>query len=728
MVVPQAAFGAVAAPSKPSVLKRPGKQAPLTEHEHVLHTLNRFTFGPRPGDVAAVEKMGLQRWFMQQLQPEKIDDSAFEQRMNQFPAMRLSQAELLQRFPSQAMVRIADRRDVQVPIARDRAVRAVFADAKFEYDERQNAKTVGDGAAGAKPQAANAMPQNGMQASMQMAGGSSMDAGLSGSAQASQGSQMLSNGASASAPVELNKRGKAKAKQLAEPLPADDVQAVLAMPPEQRLERLVAMRPEEMFAFKSALKPVQKLLLVEGMTPQDQEIAESFVTAPERVVGAEILEERIERDVFSERQLQAVMTDFWLNHFSVYLRKNENEPYYLPAFEREAILPNALGKFENLLVAVAQSPAMLMYLDNWQSVGPHSEQAEKSERAQMFRPANKQRPVGINENYGRELMELHTLGVNGGYTQQDVIEVAKCFTGWTIDKPYQGGWGQATFDENKHEPGTKTVLGHKIKENGQKEGLEVLHILATSPATAHFVSEKLAVRFVSDDPPPALVNRMAATFLKTEGNIRLVLLTMFRSPEFWSPQVYRAKVKTPIEFMASALRASGADVKTPLPLVQAMDRLGMPIYGMQTPQGYSWKSEDWVSSNALISRMNFALVLSGNRVPGVKTDWPALLGSADSADAVTPGVETENKLEIALLGAPASDRTRSTVLAMFGDPTAQQSAEEAFRAKPLAGESAMVPAAGLMRARAARGPQPGPGSPLDTMAGLLLGSPEFQRR
>ncbi len=172
------------------------------------------------------------------------------------------------------------------------------------------------------------------------------------------------------------------------------------------------------------------------------------------------------------------------------------------------------------------------------------------------------------------------------------------------------------------------MLGHKIKENGQQEGLEVLHILATSPATAHFVSQKLAVRFVSDDPPAALVNRMAATFLKTDGNIRTVLLTMFRSPEFWSPQVYRAKVKTPIEFMASALRASGADVKTPLALVQAMDRLGMPIYGMQTPQGYSWKSEDWVSSNALISRMNFALVLSGNRVPGVRTDWPELLGAS----------------------------------------------------------------------------------------------------
>jgi uncharacterized protein (DUF1800 family) len=422
------------------------------------------------------------------------------------------------------------------------------------------------------------------------------------------------------------------------------------------------------------------------------------------------------------------MTDFWLNHFSVYLRKNANEPYYLPAYERDTILPNALGKFESLLVAVAQSPAMLMYLDNWESVGPNSVQAVRAQQAAFFRPnAKKQQPKGINENYGRELMELHTLGVNGGYTQQDVIEVAKCFTGWTIDRPFQGGG--AMFDDNRHEPGTKMVLGHKIKENGQKEGLEVLHILATSPATAHFISEKLAVRFVSDDPPAALVNRMAATFLKTDGNIKAVLLTMYRSPEFWSPQVYRAKLKTPVEFMASALRASGADVKSPLPLVQAMDRLGMPIYGMLTPQGYSWKSEEWVSSNALISRMNFALVLSSNRMPGTKTDWPVLLGDREGAPPPTPDVETENKLEIALLGEPATDRTRSTVLAQFGDPTAQQSAEEAFRSKPVTqSEGEMVPKAGLMRGKAGRAPQPGPGTPLDTMAGLLLGSPEFQRR
>jgi hypothetical protein len=347
-------------------------------------------------------------------------------------------------------------------------------------------------------------------------------------------------------------------------------------------------------------------------------------------------------------------------------------------------------------------------------------------------PGNKQQPKGINENYARELMELHTLGVNGGYTQQDVIEVAKCFTGWTIDKPAQGGG--AMFDENRHEPGTKIVLGHKIKENGQKEGLEVLHILATSPATAHFISQKLAVRFVSDDPPPALVNRMAAAFLKSDGNIKAVLLTMYKSPEFWSPQVYRAKVKTPVEFMASALRASGASVNNPLPLVQAMDRLGMPIYGMLTPNGYSWKADEWVSSNALISRMNFALVLSSNRVNGTKTDWPTLLGDSDDTPP-TPNVETENKLEMALLGQPASDRTRTAVLEEFGNPMAQQNAEEGFKAQPATqSETLMVPANGGSmtnfnpKRQAKDKPVTVQEQPLNTMAGLLLGSPEFQRR
>jgi uncharacterized protein (DUF1800 family) len=478
------------------------------------------------------------------------------------------------------------------------------------------------------------------------------------------------------------------------------------------------------------------------------------------------LETRLLRDVYSERQLQAVMTDFWLNHFNVYVRKNGEEAYYLPDYQRKVILPHAMGSFENLLIATAQSPAMLVYLDNWESVGPNSlfvEGVQALKRRQEERQnldlnngkpnagqVLQRLPQGINENYARELMELHTLGVNGGYTQKDVQEVAKVFTGWTITQPNRPGGGEPIYDPTRHEGGDKVVLGHVIKSNGQKEALEVLHILATSPATAKFISTKLAVRFVSDNPPPALVDRMVKTFLASNGDIKSVLRTMFHSPEFWAPETYRAKVKTPLEFVASALRASDADARNPQPLVQALDRLGMPIYGMQTPNGYSWKKDDWVSTNALIGRMNFALVLSGGKLPGTMTSWPPLLGAGpEIAEAPTP--QTEMQLEGIILGEPAAPRTRDTVLQQFHNPTAQQIAEQNFNKRP-ASDPDMTDAksgamnepastnqasrggASLVRTRAGRGgqglgrTQNQPETPLDTMAGLLLGSPDFQRR
>jgi uncharacterized protein (DUF1800 family) len=493
------------------------------------------------------------------------------------------------------------------------------------------------------------------------------------------------------------------------------------------------MQPKEMLAFRAGLRPVDRMRVVEGMGAEQAETVASMTTEPLRVVGAEVLQSRLDRDVFSERQLQAVMTDFWLNHFSVYARKNQNEPYLLPGYERETILPHALGRFEDLLVAVAKSPAMLVYLDNWESVGPHSAAAGRVRQVQAVRPNGKLAqalPKGINENYARELMELHTLGVNGGYTQADVIEVARCFTGWTIERPFQGG--EFVFNGNRHEPGAKTVLGQRIEEGGESEGMQVLHLLATSPATARFVSEKLAVRFVSDEPPRKLVDRMAATFTKTDGDIKAVLTTMFHAPEFWAPEVYRAKVKTPVEFVASAVRASGATVGTTLPLVQALDRLGMPIYGMQTPNGYSWKSEEWVSSNALIGRMNFALALSGNRVMGVRTDWAELLGGA-AGGAVVMDAAAERRLELLLLDEPATERTHGTVMAAMAG-SAETVAEQGSGGWGLrAGEDGAERPEGHVRRTGAPTSRPGAGmatgpTSMAAMAGLLLGSPEFQRR
>jgi uncharacterized protein (DUF1800 family) len=678
---------------------------PLTQQQKVLHALNRLTFGPRPGDEAAVSRMGLEAWFQQQLHPERIDDAALEQRLDAYPAMRLNEEELMRRFPSPQMIRTLERQGGGTPS--DPVEHAIYADALANYELNKKKQE------GAKDQAksADAMAADGQAALDEAMQAPAMSAGA--------------------------KAGKGK--RVAEPMDADAVEAIVALPPQQRFTKLVSLSPQEIEAFRAGLKPLQKLRLMQGLTPEQTEDIMAM-QGPARVVGAEALEARLVRDVYSQRQLQAVMTDFWLNHFNVYVRKNQNEPYLLPAYQRDTILPNALGKFEDLLIATAKSPAMLMYLDNWQSIGPDSLAATRVKKIQQARPNGKivqALPKGINENYARELMELHTLGVGGGYTQKDVIEVAKCFTGWTIDKPYQVGLGGTTggfvYEPNRHEPGDKVVLGHTIHESGEDEGMQVLHILATSPATAHFISQKLALRFVSDDPSPALVNAMAATFLKSDGDMKAVLTTMFHSPEFWSPKVYRAKVKTPLEFMTSALRASDAEVSNAVPLVQAMDRLGMPIYGMQTPNGYSWLAEGWVSSNALISRMNFALVLSGDRIPGTRTDWTALLGNDPSV--TNPTAATEKQLEAVLIGQPAAENTRATVLAQFGNSGAVEQAEKDFNAKPVSDDDAGGNAAMMRVGLGKRGVGKGlnfqggqPETPLDTMAGLLLGSPDFQRR
>ena len=691
----------------------------LTQEQRSLHALNRLTFGPRPGDVAAADRMGLEAWFQRQLHPERIDDAALGARLAKFPAMRLSQTQLVEKFPTPEMLRRYSRGGLIAP--NGDMERVIYADASFSYEEKREAKQASQATSGASKPGAIASPNTAMAAAT--------------------AAPVVRRTPSGDVPVATAGQAMTGIPAAAgdggvQPMNPSQRDAVLALPAGQRLQRLVAMTPETMASFQAALKGPNGERAYAGMTPEQIEQV-AAMKSPERVVGAEALSVRLLRDVYSERQLQAVMADFWLNHFSVYLRKNQNEPYLLPAYERESIVPNALGKFEELLVATAESPAMLVYLDNWESIGPDSKAAQRSAWVQKNRPSAPmakvaaKMPQGINENYARELMELHTLGVKGGYTQADVIAVAKCFTGWTIDRPAQGG--EFLFNPNRHEPGPKTVLGHVIKEDGMNEGLQVLHILATSPATAHFVSLKLAERFVSDTPPPALLDRMAATFLKSDGDMKAVLTTMFHSPEFWSPAVYRAKVKTPLEFVASALRATNADVVNPVPLVQAMDRLGMPIYGMQTPNGYSWQADAWVSSNALLTRMNFALVLSGNRVGGTKLDWPALLGGGTDAAAL-PDTAAEERLETVLLGQPAAAQTRAAAMAEANTPGVQQQAEQSFRATPVgaAKPSAEEQAAGSMiRVKAGRTPGGGtktPETPLATMAGLLLGSPDFQRR
>ncbi len=658
---------------------------PLTQQQRILHALNRLTFGPRPGDMAAVSRVGLEAWFAQQLEPNNISDANLDARLAQFPAMQLSQAELLARFPSPGELRRYTRGDVAPP--KDPATKAIYADAALRQDEKKSAQEA--------KQSAPGQPAN----------------------------PTLTDSRAPGSP-------SAEMTEAVAPMSQSQIETLLALPPEQRLQQLLALSPNQRQQLRLALRGGAQKRLVAGLSPAQTELV-AALQSPVRVVGAEAEATRLLRDAYSERQVQAVMTDFWLNHFNVYVKKNQNEPYLLPAYERETVLPHALGRFEDLLVATAQSPAMLVYLDNATSMGPNSRAAQRVGRRSGPGPASSvaKQPRGLNENYARELMELHTLGVNGGYTQQDVIEVAKCFTGWTVARPGEGGG--FVFNPNWHEPGPKTVLGHTIPESGEGEGLAVLQLLASSPATARFLSLQLAQRFVSDTPPPGLVERMAAAYLHSDGNLSAVLTAMFHSPEFWAPPVYRAKVKTPLEFVTSALRASGAEVSRPLPLLAALTRLGMPIYGMQTPNGYSWQADAWVSSSALLGRMNFALVLSGNRLPGTTLQLPALVEAEPDTDTAALPAQ-EQRLEAVLLGEPAAAHTRAVVLAQANDPTVQRKAEQDFAALPAEGASQppamFTGAAGLVRTGGAGPSSAAPETPLGTITGLLVGSPEFQRR
>jgi uncharacterized protein (DUF1800 family) len=484
---------------------------------------------------------------------------------------------------------------------------------------------------------------------------------------------------------------------------------LLDLTPDQRMREILKMSPEERRTLAASLKGPKADAMMEGMTPQQKETLLAL-NNPRQVIVSELTQAKLLRAIYSERQLDEVMSDFWFNHFNVFIGKGPDH-YLMTSYERDVIRPHALGKFEDLLVATAKSPAMLVYLDNFLSVGPNSDVAlgiprnyprplrhrgfgarfPKSPNPQ----ANKPKRSGLNENYGRELMELHTLGVNGGYTQRDVTEVARVFTGWTVEKPQQGGGFK--FDPRMHDRGSKIVLGHKIKENGEKEGREVLHLLAHHPSTAKFISTKLAMRFVADDPPPALVDRMAQTFLKKDGDIREVLRTMFTAPEFWAPTAYRAKVKTPLEFVVSAARATGAEVADAQPLVRELNQLGMPLYGMQPPTGYSMKAETWVSSSALLGRMNFALALAAGKLKGVQLDEQPLLGTETQP---TDAQKSLAILETSLLAGDVSPQTHETISKQLqGSETRKPARDDTSRSRNI-----------------------------EVTTGLILGSPEFQRR
>jgi uncharacterized protein (DUF1800 family) len=619
----------------------------LSEDEAVLQALNRLGFGPRPGDVKRVKEIGLQKWIDQQLHPESIDDSALDARLERFPTLKMSSAKLLDEFPEPQLA--ARRQGITVEEYRKQQMEQMRSATRSSMQ--------GDGPSDPPSGSPGATPGN-TQTDMQMADALHMP-----------NFEAMDNDLNPNPPKE---KGQGKGQG----------------------------------AFSNRMINYQQIRL------------------PQRIV-AELSMAKMTRAVYSERQLQEMMVDFWYNHFNVYAAKGADR-WFITAYERDAIRPHALGKFRDLLEATAKSPAMLFFLDNWLSADPvawQKLQQEQQQRREMRgggfgagpfgrprfpqggpgpngNPNNPNANVkqkqerGLNENYGRELMELHTLGVDGGYTQDDVVNVAKAFTGWSIRQPRRDP--EFVFEDRLHDTSVKTVLGRKIHEGGMKDGEEVLDILARDPHTARHISFEMARRFVSDNPPEALVDRMAQTFLKSDGDIREVLRAMIYSPEFWSKESYRAKIKTPFELVASATRAVGADVQIPLLLVQWTSRIGQPLYQCEPPTGYSDKADAWVNTGALLSRMNFSLALTSNRLRGAQVDIDSLFGSDMAAN---PRATLDRAIEL-LLGGQASQETRDTLEKQLEDPQILQATLD-DKVKQV--NAAMI-------------------------AGLVLGSPEFQRR
>jgi uncharacterized protein (DUF1800 family) len=532
------------------------ERVPLTAREKAVHVWNRLGFGPRPGNVDIVLRMGVSAWIERQLFPERIPDATVQTKLAKLPTLWMSTEDLFDKF--------------------ERPLREARQERKRELAAKGDTGEVAD---------------------------------------------------------------------------ADLENMREMIPPENRPRRIV----EELSAA------------------------------------------RVLRAVYSERQLNEVMVDFWMNHFNVYAAKGLDR-IFVTSFEEDVVRPQVWGRFEDLLLATAKSPAMLFYLDNAQSAADESHRALPPMRSGPRRawfsrtggaPAapKKKMPSGLNENYARELMELHTLGVDGGYTQRDVTELARVLTGWSIER--QGGG--FLFRPLLHDVGEKTVLGIRFPVGGgMEEGERAIRILAHHPATARHIATQLCQRLVADDPPKELVAHVAQRFLATDGDLRETVRAIVESREFFDPKFYRAKVKSPFEYAVSAIRAAGGETDGALPVVRAIAQMGEPLYLCQPPTGYSDASSVWVNAGALVARLNFALDVAGNKLPGTGIDVESVLSRTDKDAA-----GSIQSLARTLTGWDLSDETRETI--------AKRLAEETKENVPI-------------------------DTRLPLIAGLILGSPEFQRQ
>jgi uncharacterized protein (DUF1800 family) len=660
--------------------KRKSPASRLSDEQRILHVLNRLGFGARPGDVERVKAMGVERYIEQQLNPGKISDELAEAKVKDLPTLSMSTVQLYERYPQAGQLLRQLQRRGELP---DDLAAA-----------RQN-----------KGQAAKS------QTTAQAASGESMT------------------------PAALPKTGN-------EPNGNQETSGAAAKNNEE-YRRIIRD-----YYLQNGLQQPQK-------------------------ITAELQASRILRAVYSERQLQEVLVDFWSNHFNVFAGKGADR-WLLTSYDRETIRPNTIGKFHDLLLATAQSPAMLFYLDNFQSVSPNARVTPNGPnprraagdsvlprlmRGQQTggRPAQQganmpqdpaqppRQPRGINENYARELMELHTLGVDGGYTQKDVQEVARCFTGWTIFAPRGGGAavmalmgagarenaGKFHFNARLHDEGEKIVLGQKIPPGGGiKDGLLVLDILSRHPSTAKFLATKLTRYFVQDNPSSALVDRVAAQFTRSDGDIRETLKAIFFSPEFNSAEAYRAKVKRPFELAMSAIRTLGAETNGGPQLHQWIARMGEPLYLYQTPNGYSDTAESWVNTGGLLERLNFGLSLASNRIPGTRVDLKRFVGDAARGQAVDKAIVMDRFLSLIVAG-EISPRTRETLLKQLDQETEMPILSVAV--DPASQADNMVTNNGNDVQPRQRRQQPARADanitdPVTRIVGLILGSPEFQRQ
>ena len=608
----------------------------LPPDKQAVHVLRRLTFGPQRGDLEQIRKLGVQKWIDLQLHPDRIPENVIlDEKLKALTTLTQPLWQLLESYGGQPPLNF-----VQPPSALAMSSLAPQDRARLlncSVDERQ---TILDGLdpdtrrlvlAAIPPSALSGLPEAFIQEATN--------------------ARQLEN-------EKRNREMRRQMPPLRELLTPEQLRVATSGTPEEKLALLDSFDRDKRRQVLRML-PMQSL----AFTPALRREAMA-ANQPQQFVNFELTEQKLLRAVYSTRQLQEVLVDFWMNHFNVYNGKGPDR-ILLTSFERDAIRPYVFGKFKDLLLATARHPAMLYYLDNWQSQSP---------REDLPAPPTGARRPGLNENYGREIMELHTLGVDGGYTQADVIAVARAFTGWTIYDPQR--FAEYQFNPAFHDRKEKVILGHVIPPMGaEQDGLQVIDFLAHHSSTAAFISRKLAQRFVADDPPKSLVDRMAETFAKTDGDLRAVLQTLFSSTEFLSDAAWQSKVKSPLEVVVSAVRAVGSDVSDTFVLAQRIADLGEPLYGKVEPTGYPNTSEGWTNTAGVLGRINFATALTSDQIPGVKVDRDRFSGkrASDVAADLLNGTPSPSTLAAIEKGVAGSAATSSLLPALvIGSPDFQR--------------------------------------------------------